>query len=151
MGIQTSVVIDGPRDLVFEILTDYGSASKLRTSSHLKAQRVLQRTGNVVLCENEFEANGKLHRQVRRYSLFPPDRIEDEVVETPGPVRVRTTITLEETADGTTLMTHDDEYTLSGIYWLFGWALRGQFRRVAEDALAGMKTRIEAELVDEDE
>ena len=150
MAIRTSVEIDAPRDLVFEIITAYGSDSKLRTVPHLKAQRVLERHGNVVVCENQWEVNGRTLRQVRRYSLFPPDRIEEELLEAPGPVRVRTTITLTELPGERTLMTHEDEYTFKGLWKLVGWLLRAQFARMARQSLDEQKVAIEAEIVEEE-
>ena len=150
MAIRTSVEIDAPRDLVFEIITDYGSESKLRTVPKLKAQRVIEHHDNVFVCENEWEVNGKTLQQVRRYSLFPPDRIEEEVLDAPGPVRVRTTITLTELPGERTLMTHEDEYTFKGIWKLFGWLFTGQFARMARESLDEQKLTIEAEIIEED-
>lgn len=150
MAIRTSVEIDAPRDLVFEIITDYGSESKLRTVPKLKAQRVIERRDNVFVCENEWEVDGKALRQVRRYSLFPPDRIEEEVLDAPGPARVRTTITLTELPGERTLMTHEDEYSFTGLWKLVGWLFVGQFARLARQSLDEQRLTIEAEIVEED-
>ena len=143
MIVEASIYIDAPRDDVFDILTEYGSDVRVRVVPHLKAQSILHREDNVFLCENEWERDGKQIRQHRRYTIFPPDRIEEEVVgANEGMTHVTTR--LDPDGDGTRL-TMESEYVLTGALRLLGKLAANQLHQSDETLLEELRTRIEAE------
>ena len=149
MLIVASVLIDAPRDDVFDILTEYGGEARLRINPSLKSQTVVEREGNVVLCENEWERDGKHIKQRRRYTLYPRERIEEEVVGVDrGMVRVITT--LEPEGDQTRL-TLTSEYRFGGLWRILSKLAESQLRQGDETLLETLKERIEAEFEEVEE
>lgn len=149
MLVEASILIDAPRDDVYDILTEYGQPARLRINPSLVSQTVVERTGNVVVCENEWERDGKRIRQHRRYSLFPPDRIEEEVVgQRTGMVRVTTKV---EAEGDQTRLTIISEYRFGGLWRVLGKLVASQLRQSDEALLATLKERIEAEFEEIDE
>jgi hypothetical protein len=147
--IEATIVIDAPRDDVFDILTEYGGPARLRINPSLKSQVVIERQGNVVLCENEWERDGKRIQQRRRYTLYPRERIEEEVVGAQnGMVRV---ITRLEPEGDQTRLTMTSEYRFSGIWRLLSKLAEAQLRQADEALLQGLKERIEAEFEEVEE
>jgi hypothetical protein len=149
--VEASILIDAPRDDVYDILTEYGEPVRLRINPSLKAQRVLERQGNVVLCENEWERDGRRIVQRRRYILHPPERIEEEVVGADsGLVRVMTTLVPE---GGQTRLTIVSDYQFRGLWRLIAGLLRSKLREADDELLATLKEGIEAEFeeIPEDE
>jgi hypothetical protein len=132
--IVASVLIDAPRDDVFDILTEYGGEARLRINPSLKSQTVVEREGNVVLCENEWERDGKHIKQRRRYTLYPRERIEEEVV---GVDQTRLTLT--------------SEYRFGGLWRILSKLAESQLRQGDETLLETLKERIEAEFEEVEE
>jgi hypothetical protein len=141
--IEASILIDAPLDDVFAILTDYGSAARLRINPRLREQTVVARSGNVITCENQWESGDKLVRRQRRYRVTPPNRIEEEVIgATSGMLRVLTR--LEPEGDQTWLILTSD-YKLTGIWRFLTKFAEGKLREADQSYLATMKAGIEAE------
>jgi hypothetical protein len=147
--VEASIRVDAPRDDVYAILTEYGGPARLRINPALKAQTVLEHRENVYLCENVWEHEGKPLVQRRRYTLFPPDRIEEEVVgATEGMLRVTTTV--EEEGEGTRL-TMVSEYRLTGLWRLVGGTLAKKLEDQDQQLLEVLKTGLEAEFEEVEE
>jgi carbon monoxide dehydrogenase subunit G len=145
--VEASILVDAPRDEVFEILTDYGGDVRLRINPVLKSQTVLSREGNAVLCENVWERDGKTVRQQRRYRLFPPDRIEEEVVGvTDGMTLV---VTHLDSEGDQTRLTLESTYQLRGIWRFLGRYIQEKLQRDDEEFLESFKKRIEDEFVED--
>ncbi len=147
--IEASIHVDAPRDDVFDILTEYGGEVRLRINPSLKVQKVLERRDNEVLCENEWERDGKRIRQQRRYRLYPKERIEEEVVGVDHGM-VHVTTTLEPEDDGTRL-TVASEYHFRGLWGLVAKLAANKLREEDERLLEILKERIEAEFEEVDE
>lgn len=149
MFVEANILIDAPCDDVFDILTEYGSAARLRINPSLKSQTVIERQGNVVLCENEWERDGKRIQQRRRYTLFPKERIEEEVVGVKtGMVRV---ITRVEPEGDQTRLTIASEYQFGGIWRFLGKVAESQLRKADEALLETLREHIEAEFEEVDQ
>ncbi|HEX5416097.1 MAG TPA: SRPBCC family protein [Chloroflexota bacterium] len=151
MQVEVSVLIDAPRDEVFALLTEYGSEARLRVSPQLQAQEVVERQGNVVVCDNLWEHDDKSIASRRRYTLTPPNRIEEEVVEA-GTGLQRVTTLLEPEGDQTRL-TMTSEYRMSGIWRLLARVATSQMAKLDQEFLEKLRAGIEAEFeeVDADE
>ena len=149
MLVEASTLIDAPSDDVFDILTEYGQPTRLRINPSLKSQTVVERQDNVVVCDNEWERDGKRIQQRRRYVLFPKERIEEEVVgASTGMIRVITQI---EPEDGQTRLSLQSEYNFTGLWRYLGRFAEKQLREADETLLATLKERIEAEFEDVEE
>lgn len=149
MLVEASILIDAPRDEVFALLTEYGSEARLRISPNLRQQKVIEHQGNVVVCENTWEQKGRSIRQTRRYVLFPPDRIEEEVVgATKGMLRVTTRLEAEGDQTQLTLIS---EYRLAGLWRLLEGTAAKTMQDSDEQLLERLKERIEAEFEEVEE
>lgn len=149
MLVEATVLVDAPRDDVFAILTEYGSPARKRINPRLKEQRVLDHRDNSYLCENVWEQEGKQVVQQRRYHLFPPDRIEEEVVGAKdGMIRVTTRV--EREGDQTRL-TIVSEYHLGGIFRLLSGAIASKLQEQDNALLEVLKAGLEAEFEEVDE
>jgi hypothetical protein len=147
--VEATILVDAPRDDVFDMLTDYGGEVRRRLNPILRSQTVVARDGNEVLCDNEWTPNGKVLRQQRRYRLVPPEQIEEEVVgATQGLLRV--VMRLDAVGDQTQL-TMASTYRFAGIWSLLSRFARDRLRRDDEEFLAGLKARIEDEFEEVDE
>ena len=143
MRVEASILIDAPRDDVFALLTEYGSAARLRVSPQLQEQVVVERTDNVVVCNNVWEHQDRPIESRRRYTLYPPNRIEEEVVDaTTGLLRVTT---LLEPEDDQTRLTMISEYQLSGVWRFVSRFAEGQMTKLDEEFLEKLKAGIEGE------
>jgi len=146
--VEASIIVDAPRDDVFAILTEYGGAARLRINPRLKLQSVIEHEQNVFLCENTWESEGKRIVQRRRYAVFAPDRIEEEVVgATNGMLRV---ITRVEPQEEQTRVTIVSEYRFGGIWRLLGSFAATKLREADEELLSVLKAGIEAEFEEVD-
>ncbi len=144
--VEASTLVDAPRDDVFAILTEYGTPVRLRINPHLKRQEVVERAGDVVVCENEWERDGHRIRQRRRYRVQPPDRIDEEVVgATSGLIHVTTKV---EPEGDQTRLTLVSEYRFGGIWRILGRFVVDRLREVDEELLATLKAGLEAEFED---
>jgi hypothetical protein len=147
--VEASIVIDAPAEDVFAILIEYGSDVRRRINPRLKAQTVVERKGNVVVCDNEWDSGGRIVRQRRRYTIYPPDRIEEEVLGVDrGMVHVTTRV---DTDGDRTQLTLISDYRLGGIWRFLGKFAADKLREADESILAALKTGIEAEFEDIEE
>jgi triphosphoribosyl-dephospho-CoA synthetase len=147
--VEASILVDAPRDDVYAILTEYGGPARLRINPALKAQTVLEHQENVYLCENVWEQEGKQLVQRRRYTLIPPDRIEEEVVgATEGMLRVTTTVAEERDQ---TRLTMVSEYRLTGLWRLVGGTLAKKLEDQDQQLLEVLKAGLEAEFEEVEE
>jgi hypothetical protein len=147
--VQASILIDAPAEDVFAILTDYGSDVRRRINPQLKVQTVVERAGNVVICENEWDSGGRTVRQRRRYTIFPPGRIEEDVLGVDrGMVHVTTRV---ETDGDQTQLTLISDYRFGGIWRFLGGFAADKLREADEGILATLKAGIEAEFEDVEE
>ena len=143
MQIEATILIDAPLDEVYAILTDYGSAARLRINPRLRGQTVVERSGNVIICENEWESGDRVVRRQRRYRVTPPNCIEEEVIgATSGMLRVLTR--LEPEGDQTWLIV-TSEYKLTGIWRFLGKFAEGKLQEADQSYLTTLKAGIEAE------
>lgn len=143
MLVEASILVDAPREDIFDILTEYGSETRLRINPSLKAQSVVSREANVVVCDNEWERDGKRLQQRRRYTLYPPERIEEEIVGTKTAM-IRVVTRLDPEGDQTRL-TLTSEYRLGGLWRILSKAAEKHLREADDALLATLKERIEAE------
>lgn len=147
--IEASIHVDAPSDDIYDILTEYGSDVRLRINPALKKQQVIERGENEVLCENEWERDGKRIRQQRRYRLSPKERIDEEVIGTDqGMVRVSTKLEPED--DGTRL-TVISEYHFRGLWGLAAKLAANKLREDDELLLQTLKEHLEAEFEEVEE
>lgn len=149
MLVETSIVIDAPRDEVFAIMTDYGQEVRCRINPELKTQEVIRRDGNLIVCDNVWDRGGQTIRQRRQYRVLPPDTIEEEALDN-GRRLSRIVTRLEELGDRTRLTVSTD-YHLTGVWRILGRFVAGKLRESDEELLAKLKAGIEAEFEEVDE
>jgi len=146
LRVEASVLIDAPRDDVFALLTEYGSEARLRLSPQLQKQVVVERHDNVVICDNIWEHKDRPLESRRRYTVFPPNRIEEEVVDaSTGLLRVTTFL---EPEDDQTRLTMISEYQLAGVWRFVSRFAEGQMVKLDEEFLEKLKAGIEGEFED---
>lgn len=149
MLVEATILVDAPRDDVFAILTEYGSPARKRINPRLKEQRVLEHRDNTYLCENVWEQEGKQVVQQRCYRLYPPDRIEEEVVGAKNGM-LRVTTSVEPEGDQTRL-TMVSEYHLGGLFRLLSGAIASKLQQQDDALLEVLKEGLEAEFEEVDE
>jgi hypothetical protein len=147
--VEASIVIDAPRDEVFAILTSYGQDVRRRINPELTAQEVVERDGNLVICDNVWERGGHTIHQRRHYRVRPPNIIEEEAIENGRRLSLIVT-RLEEEGDATRLSVSTD-YHLTGIWRVLGRFVAGKLRESDDELLAKLKAGIEAEFEEVDE
>jgi hypothetical protein len=146
--VQASILVDAPRDDVFEILTEYGGDVRRRINPVLRSQTVISRADNVVVCENLWEKDGRTVRQQRRYRLFPPTRIQEEVVGAKDGMTL--VVTRLDVEGDQTRLTLESTYELGGIWRFLGRFVQDRLRRDDEEYLESLKERLEAEFVEDE-
>jgi hypothetical protein len=134
--VDASILVDAPRDDIFDILTEYGGDIRLRINPALTSQTVLERGDDIVLCENEWLRSGRTLRQRRLYRIYRPDRIE---------------VTRLEPEDDQTRITLESTYEFRGIWRFLGRFVVDRLRQDDEAYLEGLKERLEAEFVEVDD
>ncbi|MBI2871818.1 MAG: SRPBCC family protein [Chloroflexi bacterium] len=82
--VSVSGIISAPREEVFRLWTAYGNERKVRAFPAMQSQRVISLDGNVAVVENVFNVGGRTITDRRRYVLYPPERIEETILESPG-------------------------------------------------------------------
>lgn len=148
MQVEATILIDAPRDDVFALLTEYGSEARLRLSPQLQRQVVVERQGNFVVCDNVWEHKDHPIESRRRYTVFPPNRIEEEVLDaTTGLLRVTTLLEPEEEQ---TRLTMISEYRLKGFWRFVSRLAGGQMAKLDEEFLEKLKAGIEGEFEEVD-
>lgn len=151
MQVEVSILVDAPRDEVFALLTEYGSEARIRVSPQLRTQEVVERQGNVIVCDNLWDHEDKTIASRRRYSLSPPNRIVEDVVE--GGSGLQRVTTLLEPEEDQTRLTMISEYRLTGVFRLLAGVAKSQMEKLDQEFLEKLKAGIEAEFeeVDADE
>ena len=149
MIVSASIIIDAPRDDVFAIMTDYGQEVRRRINPELKTQEVIQHDGNLFVCDNVWERDGKTIQQRRQYRVLAPDTIEEEAIDN-GRRLSFIVSRFDEIGDSTSLTVSTD-YHLTGIWRVLGRFIAGKLRESDEELLAKLKAGIEAEFEDVDD
>ena len=149
MIVNASIIIDAPRDDVFAIMTDYGQEVRRRISPELKSQEVVQHDGNLFVCNNVWERDGKTIQQRRHYRVIAPDTIEEEAIDNGR--RLSVILSRFDDLGDSTRLTVSTDYHLIGIWRLLGRFIAGKLRESDEELLAKLKAGIEAEFEDVDD
>ena len=101
--VEVSRVIKAPRKKVWEVITD-PTLLPIFMGPALKSVEVLSRVGNTITYKTTSTMGGREIKTKNKWTLHPPDRMEDEILE--GPIDWRGTTILEEVPEGT-------KYTIS--------------------------------------
>jgi len=100
--VSASRITKASKDTVWKVAEDLESYPKWGDStrkSRMVSQRIVSREGNVVVCDVEEVVSGIRSKHRDRFTLYPKDRIEEEVIE--GRLGGRFVLTLTETTQGT--------------------------------------------------
>ena len=141
--VEASIEIDAPRDEVFAIMTDYGQEVRRRINPELISQEIIERDGNLVICENVWERAGHTIRQRRHYRVLPPDTIEEEALDKGR--RLSRIVSRFEAIGDKTRLTVSTDYRLTGVWRVLGRFVVGKLRESDEELLTRLKAGIEAE------
>ncbi len=100
--------------------------------THIISHRVVEQQGNVVVCDEEEFAGGFRVRHRDRYTLYPTDRLVEEIIE--GPIGGGYVLTLTEVPDGTRIDWDFDVRAKSPKFKIVG-LLNGQrvMQRIADE------------------
>ena len=140
-----SVVIDAPRELVFQMLTAFRRGRIQGEES--ETSKLLSEDGNTKTVEFTTKAGPFTYTTVEEVTVYPPDRIVFKHLD--GPLHFsEEKFTLEETPDGCTLLTHSGSF-IWNCFPFFGWFggmiyTRPMFHRVIKRHLAAVKKAAEA-------
>ncbi len=139
------VEIDAPRELVFQMLTSFRRGRI--AGDNAESTRLISEDGNVTTVEFITKAGPFSYRTLEEVTLFGPQRIEFRHLE--GPLDFsEETFTLEETADGNTLLTHSGSFIWKR-FPFFGWFggivyTRPMYHRVIRKHFVAVKEAAEA-------
>ena len=147
--ISASIIIDAPRDEVFDIMTDYGQDVRRRDSPELKSQEIVRREGNLFVCNNVWDRGGKTFQQQRNYRVIPPDTIEEEATDNGR--RLSLIVSRFDAEGDTTRLSVSTDYHLTGIWRVLGRFVASKLRESDEELLAKLKLGIEAEFEEVDD
>ena len=128
--VEVSRVIKAPRKKVWEVVSDPTLLPKFM-GPDLKSVEVLSRVGNTITYKTTSTMGGREVKTTNKYTLHPPDRVEDEILE--GPMNWRGTTILEEVPEGT-------KYNWSGDI-----SFKGVLGRILGRLFAGSKLQEGAE------
>ena len=136
-----SVEIDAPRELVFQMLTSFRRGRI--AGDNAESTRLISEDGNVTTVEFITKAGPFSHRTLEEVTLFGPQRIEFRLVDFS-----EETFTLDETADGNTLLTHSGSFIWKR-FPFFGWFggiiyTRPMYHRVIRKHFMAVKEAAEA-------
>jgi len=127
--VEVSRVIKAPRKKVWEVVSDPTSLPKFIPD--IKSVEVLSRVGNTITYKTTSIMGGREVKMTQKYTLHPPERMEEEILE--GPIDMRVTTILEEVPEGT-------KYTRSGDV-----SFKGVLGRILGRLFAGSKLQEGAE------
>ena len=140
-----SVTIDAPRELVFQMLTAFRRGRVV--GDNTESTRLISEDGDTKIVEFNTKAGPFIYKTVEEVTLSKPDSIAFRHLE--GPLDFsEEQFTLEETSDGSTLLTHTGSFVWSR-FPFFGWFggviyTRPMFHRVIRKHFAAIKTASEA-------
>ena len=140
-----AVVIDAPRELVFQMLTAFRRGRV--AGDNTESTRLVSEDGDTKIVEFHTKAGPFTYKTVEEVTLSKPDSIAFRHLE--GPLHFsEEKFTLEETPDGCTLLTHSGSFIWSR-FPFFGWFggmiyTRPMFHRVIKRHLAAVKKAAEA-------
>ena len=140
-----AVLIDAPRELVFQMLSAIGKGSLPGGSEY---SRVIERDGNEIIAEFITPSGSRVYRTVERVVLYPPERITYFHLE--GPLSFsEEAFTLEETDTGARLnywgVIEFKAPFLPGVGWLIALAYaRPKYNSIIRDHMSRLKTAAEA-------
>jgi len=100
--VSASRITKASKDTVWEVAEDLESYPRWGDSTRktrMVSQRIVSREGNVVVCDVEEVVSGIRSKHRDRFTLYPKDRIEEEIIE--GRLGGRFVLTLTETPQGT--------------------------------------------------
>ena len=137
------VIVDAPREMVFEMLTAFGRG---RLPGSKEMSRVIEKDGDRLVVEFTTDAIYKTYTTVEEVTLYRPDRITFKHLD--GPLESCDEVfTFEDLPDGRTLWRHTGSFRL-------GWPVVGGvvgrnvtkrwFERVMRKHMREMKEAIEA-------
>ncbi len=113
---SVSKVIYAPKDRVWALLADvegWPSWASPNTKNRVISHPIVSREGNVVVCD-EYEQAGLIRTRHRdRYTLYPTERLEEEIIQ--GDVAGGIILTLKSTQEGT--LVHVDADVLPRNMW----------------------------------
>jgi hypothetical protein len=100
--VSTTRLSKASKDSLWRAIEDMESWSnwgdKTR-KTHLISHKIVSRDGNTVVCDEEEVAGGYRVKHRDRYTFYPKDKLEEEIIE--GPVSGGFALTLTETPQGT--------------------------------------------------
>ena len=140
-----SVVIDAPRELVFQMLTAF-RRGRIQ-GDDLETSRLISENGDAKIVEFREKVGPFTYTMLEEVTLYPPQRITFNGLE--GPLHFsEEEFTLDETADGRTIMTHSGSFILNARA-IFGWLggviyVRPMFHSAVRKRLALVKEAAEA-------
>jgi uncharacterized protein YndB with AHSA1/START domain len=108
--VEVSRVIKAPREKVWEVAADPKSMLKWWPGS--ESVEILSRDQNTLTIKGTGTEGGRKATMTEKWTLYPPEKIEIEVLE--GPVGGRTTQTYEEVPEGTKV-TWSSDFSFKGV------------------------------------
>jgi hypothetical protein len=100
--VSTTRISKASKDSIWKILEDMESWSNWGDSTrktHLISHKLVSREGNVAVCDEDEVAGGFRVQHRDRYTFYPKDKLEEEIIQ--GPVNGGFVLTLTETPQGT--------------------------------------------------
>ena len=140
-----SVVIDAPRELVFQMLTAF-RRGRIQ-GGDLESSKLVSEDGDAKIVEFREKVGPFSYTMLEEVTLYPPQRIAFKGLE--GPLHFsEEEFTLYEAADGRTIMTHSGSFILNERS-VFGWLggvmyVRPMFHCAIQKRLALVKEAAEA-------
>ncbi len=124
-SVEQSRIIKAPKEKVWQVLTDMENWPKWlnsETGFRVVSHNIVSAQGNVIVCDEITEVDGRKILSRDKYTLYPEEKIEETFLE--GPVRGRLVFTIQPTSGGTKvgILT---EMKFKGSIWL-GSLLRGR-------------------------
>jgi len=100
--VSASRITKASKDTIWKAAEDLESYPKWGDSTRrarMVSQKIVSREGNVLVCDVEEVISGIRSKHRDRFTFYPKDRIEEEVIE--GRLGGRFVLTLSETSQGT--------------------------------------------------
>ncbi len=100
--VSTSRISKASKDDLWRAIEDLESWSNWGDSTrktHMVSHKIVSREGNVAVCDEDEVAGGYRVRHRDRYTFYPKDKLQEEIIE--GPVSGGFSLTLTETPEGT--------------------------------------------------
>ena len=108
--VEVSRIIKKPREKVWEVAADPKSMLKWWPGS--TSVEILSRNQNTLTIKGTGTEGGREATMTEKWTLYPPEKIEIEVLE--GPIRGRTVQTYEEVPEGTKVTWYSD-FSFKGV------------------------------------